>query len=198
MVLPAPRFRTTRKWQANNVQFDNAATAEGASTTTINLTTADAATIIVFVAGNVTNAARVDGVPMTLVSKTANAAMYYATGLAAGNHVVQTDRSGSSGHIVTALSYTGVTSVTGGALSSGTGTSLSGAPSGTGGWALVGFDFSSGSADIANATSNGSIRTRYRRTTGNCLAVADHVVSPVTLANSYGGSWTSIGVWLTT
>ncbi|WIC40228.1 minor tail protein [Gordonia phage Holliday] len=177
--------------------YDNSTVIEGSSTTSVNLTVAANATIIVFVAGNTTNAARVDGVNMSLVGKTSNAAMYYATGLAAGSRAIQVDRSTSSGHIVTAVSYTGVSSVSGGVTASGTSNTPSGTPTGSGGRTLVGFDFSAGSAEIDSVTSNGEVRVKYRRTTGNCLAVADRAGSPVTLSTPASGSWTSIAVRLT-
>ncbi|QXO13125.1 hypothetical protein QLQ78_gp28 [Gordonia phage Jojo24] len=198
MVLPAPRFRTTRKWQANNVLFDNSLVVEGSATTNVNLTVGAGAAIIVFVAGNLTAAARVDGVPMTLIGKTSNAAMYYATGLAAGARNVQVDRSGSSAHIVTVLSYTGVSTATGGATGSGSGTSQSGAPSGSGHLAVVGFDIGLSSGDVGSVVSNGNMRQLYRRTSGNALAVVDRAEVPVTITNPTGGSYTSIGVWLST
>ncbi|URC17658.1 hypothetical protein SEA_TARDUS_42 [Gordonia phage Tardus] len=198
MVLPNARFRTQRKYQANNVAFDNSTVLEGSATTNTNITVGAGATIIVFAAGNVTNAARVDGVPMTLVGKTANAAMYYATGLAAGARNVQVDRSGSSSYIVTVMSYTGVTTVTGGVLGSGSGTTQSGSPSGTGGLAVVGFDIGLSSSDVGSVVSNGAIRQLYRRTSGNALVVADKPVPPVEITNPTGGSYTTIAVWLTT
>lgn len=182
--------------EAVNIKFDNVAIVEGSATTNFDLTVGANATIIVFVAGNVTNAARVDGVPMTLVGKTGNAAMYYATGLAAGARNVQVDRSGSSGHIVSAVSYTGVSAVVGGALGSGTSAAPAGTPTGSGNTAVTGFDFSAGSAEINNVTSNGTLRARYRRTSGNCLAVADRQATPVQLSTPSSGSWTSISVWL--
>ncbi|AMS02430.1 minor tail protein [Gordonia phage SoilAssassin] len=154
MVLPAPRFRTTRKWQANNVQPDNSLVVEGSSTTNVNLTVGAGAAVIVFVAGNQTAASRVDGVAMTLIGKTSNAAMYGITGLAAGARNVQVDRSGSSAHIVAVLSYTGVSTITGGALGSGSGNTPSGTPSGSGHLA------SSGSTSVSPpATSGRSCRT---------------------------------------
>ncbi|WNM69739.1 minor tail protein [Gordonia phage Crater] len=177
--------------------YDNSTVIDGSSTTSVNLTVAANATIIVFVAGNTTNAARVDGVNMSLVGKTSNAAMYYATGLAAGSRAIQVDRSTSSGHIVSAVSYTGVSSVSGGVTASGTSNAPSGTPTGSGGRTLVGFDFSAGSAEIDSVTSNGEVRVKYRRTTGNCLAVADRAGSPVTLSTPASGSWTSIAVRLT-
>ncbi|AMS03031.1 hypothetical protein SEA_LEONARD_39 [Gordonia phage Leonard] len=198
MVLPNARFRTQRKYQANNVAFDNSTVLEGSATTNTNITVGSGATIIVFVAGNVTNAARVDGVPMTLVGKTANAAMYYATGLAAGARNVQVDRSGSSAHIVAVLSYTGVTTVTGGVLGSGSGTTQSASPSGTGGLAVAGFDIGLSSSDVGSVVSNGNIRQLYRRTSGNALVVADKPVPPIEITNPTGGSYTTIAVWLTT
>ncbi|AMS03188.1 minor tail protein [Gordonia phage Herod] len=198
MVLPAPRFRTTRKWAANNVQPDNSLVVEGAATTNVNLTVGAGAAIIVFVAGNVTSAARVDGVAMTLVGKTSNGAMYGITGLAAGARNVQVDRSGSSAHIVAVLSYTGVSTITGGALGSGSGNTPSGTPSGSGHLAVVGFDFGVSSGDVGSVVSNGNLRQLYRRTAANALAVADKDTVPVTITNPTGGSWTSIGVWLST
>ncbi|QKY78396.1 hypothetical protein SEA_BARSTEN_41 [Gordonia Phage Barsten] len=196
-MIPGVRHRATRRRSTGVITFDNVATAEGSATTTLNLTTGSNATIIVFVAGDITNAARVDGVAMTLIAKTSNAGMYYATGLSAGSHTVQTDRNGSTGHIVSALSYLGVTTVSGGTTNSGSGTSLSASAAGSGGIVVAGFDLASGSSDIANVTSNGVIRVRYRRTTGNCQVVADLNASPVTASNSYGSGWTSIGVRLT-
>ncbi len=198
MVLPAPRFRTTRKWQANNVLFDNSLVVEGAATTNVNLTVGAGAAIIVFVAGNLTTAARVDGAAMTLIGKTSNAAMYAMTGLAAGARNVQVDRSGSTAHIVAVLSYTGVSTVTGGALGSGSGTNPSSTPSGPGHLAVAGFDFGVSSGDVASVVSNGNLRQLYRRTAANALAVADRAAIPVTITNPTGGSFTSIGVWLTT
>ncbi|QDH93194.1 minor tail protein [Gordonia phage Zipp] len=198
MVLPNARFRTQRKYQANNVAYDNSTVLEGAATTSTNITVGAGATIIVFAAGNVTTAARVDGVAMTLVGKTANAAMYYATGLAAGVRNVQVDRSGSTSYIVSVLSYTGVSVVSGGVLGSGSGTTQSGSPSGTGGLAVVGFDIGLSSSDVGLVTSNGAIRVLYRRTSGNALVVADKPVPPVEIANPTGGSYTTIAVWLTT
>lgn len=198
MVLPNARYRAQRKYQANNVAFDNSTVLEGAATTSTNITVGAGATIIVFVAGNVTNAARVDGVAMTLVGKTANAAMYYATGLAAGARNVQVDRSGSSAHIVSVLSYTGVTTVTGGVLGSGSGTSQSATPSGTGGLAVAGFDVGLSSGDVGSVVSNGNIRQLYRRTAANALVVADRAAAPVEITNPTGGSYTTIAVWLTT
>ncbi|QGJ93594.1 minor tail protein [Gordonia phage MelBins] len=198
MVLPNARYRTQRKYQANNVAFDNSTVLEGSSTTNTNLTVGAGATIIVFVAGNVTNAARIDGTPMTLVGKTANAAMYYATGLAAGVRNVQVDRSGSSAHIVSVLSYTGVTTVTGGVLGSGSGTTQSASPSGTGGLAVAGFDIGLSSGDVGSVVSNGNIRQLYRRTSGNAMVVADKPVPPIEITNPTGGSYTTIAVWLTT
>ena len=198
MVLPAPRFRTTRKWQANNVLFDNSLVVEGSATTNVNLTVGAGAAIVVFVAGNLTNAARVDGVPMTLIGKTGNAAMYAITGLAAGARNVQVDRSGSSAHIVAVQSYTGVSAVTGGATGSGSGTTQSGAPSGSGHLAVVGFDIGISSGDVGSVVSNGNLRRVYRRTPANALAVADKDTAPVTITNPTGGSYTSIGVWLST
>ncbi|QOI66859.1 minor tail protein [Gordonia phage Bosnia] len=198
MVLPAPRFRTTRKWAANNVQPDNSLVVEGAATTNVNLTVGAGAAIIVFAAGNVTSAARVDGVAMTLVGKTSNGAMYGITGLAAGARNVQVDRSGSSAHIVAVLSYTGVSTITGGALGSGSGNTPSGTPSGSGHLAVVGFDFGVSSGDVGSVVSNGNLRQLYRRTAANALAVADKDTVPVTITNPTGGSWTSIGVWLST
>lgn len=198
MVLPAPRFRTTRKWQANNVQPDNSLVVEGSATTNVNLTVGAGAAIIVFVAGNLTAAARVDGVAMTLIGKTSNGAMYGMTGLAAGVRNVQVDRSGSSAHIVAVLSYTGVSTITGGALGSGSGNTPSGTPSGSGHLAVVGFDFGVSSGDVGSVVSNGTLRQLYRRTAANALAVADKDSTPVTITNPTGGSWTSIGVWLTT
>lgn len=198
MVLPAPRFRTTRKWQANNVLFDNSLVVEGSATTSVNLTVGAGAAIIVFVAGNLTAAARVDGAAMTLIGKTSNAAMYGITGLAAGVRNVQVDRSGSSGHIVGVFSYTGVSTVTGGELGSGSSNTPSGTPSGSGHLALVGFDFGVSSGDVGSVVSNGSLRQLYRRTAANALAVADKDSAPVTITNPTGGSWTSIGVWLST
>ncbi|AMS03839.1 hypothetical protein SEA_BAXTERFOX_29 [Gordonia phage BaxterFox] len=171
---------------------------EGAATTNVNLTVGAGAAIIVFVAGNVTSAARVDGVAMTLVGKTSNAAMYGITGLAAGARNVQVDRSGSSAHIVAVQSYTGVSTMTGGATGSGSGTTQSGSPSGSGHLAVVGFDIGLSSGDIGSVVSNGSLRQLYRRTSGNALAVADRGAVPVSITNPTGGSYTSIGVWLTT
>ncbi|AMS02504.1 minor tail protein [Gordonia phage Bjanes7] len=198
MVLPAPRFRTTRKWQANNVQPDNSLVVEGSSTTNVNLTVGAGAAVIVFVAGNQTAASRVDGVAMTLIGKTSNAAMYGITGLAAGARNVQVDRSGSSAHIVAVLSYTGVSTITGGALGSGSGNTPSGTPSGSGHLAVVGFDFGVSSGDVGSVVSNGNLRQLYRRTAANALAVADKDSAPVTITNPTGGSYTSIGVWLST
>ena len=198
MVLPAPRFRTTRKWQANNVQSDNSLVVEGSATTSVNLTVGAGAAIIVFVAGNLTAAARVDGVAMTLIGKTSNAAMYAMTGLAAGARNVQVDRSGSSAHIVAVLSYTGVSTVTGGALGSGSGNTPSGTPAGSGHLAVVGFDFGVSSGDVGSVVSNGNLRQLYRRTAANALAVADKDAAPVTITNPTGGTWTNIAVWLST
>ncbi|AXQ60653.1 hypothetical protein SEA_ALI17_37 [Gordonia phage Ali17] len=198
MVLPNARYRAQRKYQANNVAFDNSTVLEGAATTNTNITVGAGATIIVFAAGNITNAARVDGVAMTLVGKTANAAMYYATGLAAGARNVQVDRSGSSSYIVAVMSYTGVTTVTGGVLGSGSGTTQSASPSGTGGLAVAGFDIGLSSGDVGSVVSNGNIRQLYRRTSGNALVVADKPVPPIEITNPTGGSYTTIAVWLTT
>ncbi|UUG69815.1 hypothetical protein SEA_CLAP_29 [Gordonia phage Clap] len=199
MVLPAPRFRTTRKWQANNVLPDNFLVVEGSATTNVNLTVgALSPAILVFVAGNLTTAARVDGAAMTLIGKTSNAAMYAMAGLAAGARNVQVDRSGSSAHIVAVSSYTGVSTVTGGATGSGSGNTPSSTPSGSGHLAVAGFDFGVSSGDVGSVVSNGNLRQLYRRTAANALAIADKGSAPVTLANPTGGTWTSIGVWLST
>ncbi|QCG77775.1 hypothetical protein QLQ77_gp29 [Gordonia phage Reyja] len=199
MVLPAPRFRTTRKWQANNVLPDNSLVVEGSATTNVNLTVgALSPAILVFVAGNLTTAARVDGAAMVLLGKTSNAAMYAMTGLAAGARNVQVDRSGSSAHIVSVLSYTGVSMITGGVLGSGSGTTPSSTPSGAGHLAVAGFDFGVSSGDVGSVVSNGNLRQLYRRTAANALAVADRAETPVAITNPTGGSWTSIGVWLST
>ncbi|QGJ95823.1 minor tail protein [Gordonia phage EMoore] len=198
MVLPNTRYRAQRKYSANNVAYDNSTVVEGSSTTSINLAVGEGAAIIVFVAGNLTNAARVDGAAMTLIGKTANAAMYAITGLAAGVRNVQVDRSGSSSHIVSAVSYTGVTTVTGGSLESGSGTTPSNTPAGSGGLAVAGFDFGVSSGDAASVVSNGNLRQMYRRTASNALAVADRAAAPVAITNPTGGAWTSIGVWLST
>lgn len=177
--------------------YDNFTVAEGLSTTSLNLTVGANATAIVFVAGNTTNAARVDGVNMTLVAKTSNAAMWFATALAAGTRAIQVDRSTSSGHIVSAVSYTGVSQVVGGVTASGTSTTPSGTPSGSGGRVLVGFDFSAGSTEIDSVTSDGDVRVKYRRTSGNCLAVADRAGPSVSLTTPSSAAWTSIAVRLT-
>ncbi|AYR02933.1 minor tail protein [Gordonia phage Stultus] len=195
-MIPGVRHRATRRRPTGTVAFDNSLVVEGAATTNVNLTVAAGATIIVFAAGNVTTAARVDGVAMTLIGQTSNAAMYAATGLAAGARNIQVDRSGSSSYIVAAASYTGATAVAGGALGSGSSTTPSGTPAGSGSRAVVGFDIGVASGDMPSVVSNGSIRQLYRRTSGNVLAIADRTAAPVTLTNPTGGSWTTIAAWL--
>lgn len=175
-----------------SIQFTVAAGMDGASTTNFNMTVGANGTILVFAAGNVTTGARVDGVAMTLLAKTSNAAMYVATGLAAGSRNVQVDRSGSSSYVVTAAAYTGVSNVTGVVTGNGSGTTLSLTPSGSGALAVAGFDFGVSSGDMANVASNGNLRQVYRRTASNAAAIADKATPPVTLTNPTGGSWTGI------
>ncbi|QNJ58012.1 hypothetical protein SEA_JKSYNGBOY_38 [Gordonia phage JKSyngboy] len=195
-MIPGVRFRASRRRQVGGIGFDQSIVVEGSATTSVNITVPAAATVIVFVAGNVTNAARVDGAAMTLIGKTSNAAMYAAVGLAAGARNVQVDRSGSSAHIVNVVSYTNVSSVVGGATGSGSGTTQSGSPTGAGHLAVVGFDISLSSSDVGSVTSNGNLRQVYRRTSGNSLALADRTETPVTITNPTGGSYTTVAAWL--
>lgn len=195
-MIPGVRHRATRRRSTGVVTFDNSTVVEGASTTSFNLTVGAGATLIVFAAGNLTTGATVDGVPMTLIGKTSNAAMYAATGLPAGSRAVQVGRDAATGYIVSAVSYTGAATVSAGVMTSGSGLTAAVTPPGGGTRAVVGFDFAASSTDFTNAATDGSTRVKYRRVNGNNVMVADKPSAPVTATFTGTPNWTAIGVWL--
>ncbi|AYR02848.1 minor tail protein [Gordonia phage Gaea] len=195
-MIPGVRFRATRRRPSGLITFDNSTVLDGSATTSFGLTVGGSnATIIVFAAGNLTNAATVDGVAMTLIGKSSNAAMWAITGLAAGARNVVVTRAAATSYIVSAMSYLGAASFAGGVVNSGTGTAMSSAPTG-GQLKVAGFDFSSSSADFAGITTDGTQRVKYRRVNGNNVLVADKPTGPIGATLVGSSSWTSIGVSL--
>lgn len=197
-MIPAIRRAASRRRNSGVVTFDNAANdAAGAGTVTINMVTGAGACAIVFAAGNLTNGATVDGVAMTLLGKTSNAAMYIAFGLTAGSHTfVITRGTGGTSFITTVVSYVGAVSAMGFSTGSGSSNSPILNYDGPGGLAVAGFDISAGSSEIATITSTGDVRVRIRRTTANAMILADSITVPISLSTPSSNSWTSIGVRL--
>ncbi|QBZ72715.1 minor tail protein [Gordonia phage GodonK] len=183
------------------VTYDNSTYSDGSGTTNLSLTVVANSTIVVYSAGSQLSAATVDGNAMTFVThgSSGESTMYVMHGVSAGSHSIQTTRSGSSGHIVSATSYTKTGSVithSNATTSSGTSVTPSVSPAGSNGIVVGGFNFGASSGEIGSVTSNGDLRVRYRRTSGNCLGVSDRSSTPITLTTPSSGSWTAIGIRL--
>ncbi|AKL88198.1 hypothetical protein GMA3_21 [Gordonia phage GMA3] len=180
--------------------YDNSASTKGAyNGGSVTLTTAANATLIIYTQGGASSIPKIDGIDATLLatfsSNTYRLWRSPIAGITAGSHTI----TGTGDLNATAVgSYTGVTTVSGAAVSglSGT-TAFAVTPTGSG-VVIVGAAFGTRIGDTG-FVSNGTQRTLSRNTvpsTSGIVLTDSEIATQASFGASSSGSWYIGAVWL--